>query len=275
MEPTVVVPVPPVIPAAPAPASAAPAPAPTAPPAGAPAPAAPAAAPVQPAPLNVDPPKPPPTPDAPDGTVVVEYSPTGDPGLDIALGFVGDRGFGPDRPEIQAAQKGDFAPLEAALKGMGDKAKGYERYLNVAKESYKRSTEKTKAQTEATTKAVTSAVGGVENWNAIHAWVVAEADDAQRAAINKALSGGEFLATAMARQLAELYKSSGKSTLPPKGVAKTTAAAEVSASGALSPEQFKAEVRKLEAKYGNRLMETEAYADIKARRLSWRPRQGA
>lgn len=221
----------------------------------------------EPAPLNVDPPAAPPTP-ALDENVEVLYNPTGDTGLDLALAFVGKLGYGPDRPEIQAAQKGDFAPLEAALKA-NPKAAGYDKFVTVAKESYKRTADKAKTTADAAQKAVIEAVGGVEKWNAVHAWVVAEADDAQKSDINAAFKQGGLAATAMARQLADLYAQSGASTQKPKGVVKATAsAAEPATSGVLDASAYKVEVRKLEAKYGYRLTETAEYQELSARRLA-------
>lgn len=260
------------VPAAPAPA---PADAPA--PAGAPAaPAPPSGAPV-PAPKpdgeGSPPPNfevaPPPTPDAPQD-VVVEYNPTGDTSLDLALQFVGERGFGPERDDMKAAMTGDFSKLEASLKALGDKAKGYERYLAAAKESFKR-TQETKAAREAQiVKTIEDAVGGAGNWKAIHAWVSAEADEGQKKEITAAFAAGSYAAAAMARQLADLYRQSGKSTLPPKSATQDSAAsAPASSGGAIDSTTFKLEMRKLEAKYGYRLTNTQEYADLVARRRAY------
>lgn len=229
----------------------------------------PAAAPaVQSAPLNVDTPKAPVVPD-PDESVVVQYNPTGDVGLDLALTFIGGLGMGPERPDVQAAQKGDFAPLEATLKGLGDKAKGYAPYLQAAKESYQRSTDTKKAKADKAEKLVHDAVGGVEQWNAIHAWVVAEADAEQKEAINAAFQAGGFAAEAMARQLKGLYDQSGQSNAKPKSPVKPGASAAGPAdSGHITRAEYKDEIRKLEAKFGNRLTETEEYSRLAARRLA-------
>lgn len=255
-------------------AAAAPAPQPGAAP-GTPAPtnvSAPPVAPAatgaeQPAPLNVDAPKAPVTPD-PEENVVVQYTSTGDAGLDIALDFVGRLGFGPERPEIQAAQKGDFAPLEATLKSLGDKAKGYEKFLSVAKESHGRVVASKKDKEDATTKAVVEAAGGVAQWNALQAWVVAEADNEQKTAINAAFSMGGFAAASMVRQLAQLFAQSGASKKV-AAVVKPTAGSETPAQGgALSKEAYKDGLRQLEAKYGSRMTETDAYKELSARRLA-------
>lgn len=234
-----------------------------------PAPApAPAVDPNQPAPLNVSAPAAPPTP-APEQSVIVQYTPTGDQGLDLALEFVGNLGFGPERAEIQAAQKGDFAPLEASLKALGDKAKGFEKFLGVAKDSHSRVVQSKQAKEKATLDAVVAAAGGVKEWNALQAWVVAEASDEQKAAINAAFAQGGFAAESVVRSLAQLYAQSGVSKNKPAAVVKPTAAGEpAKAEGALSASEYKAGVRALEAKYGYRLTETDEYKALSARRLA-------
>lgn len=237
------------------------------------APAAPAAALETPAPLSVTPPAAAPLPPVEENVEVV-YSPTGDSTLDLALGFVGRLGFGPERPEIKAATTGDFAPLAAALEKLGDKAKGYKPYLAAAKESHTRVVGQRKAAEDSTTKAVVEAAGGTAAWNAIHAWVVAEADDKQKAEINAAFAGGPTAAVAMTQYLANLYKQSGKSTLPPKGVVKPDAgnANGADSEGALSPQQFKDAMRTLEARFGSRTQSRPEYEDLRARRRAYQPK---
>ncbi len=209
-------------------------------------------------------------PEVPDGTVEVEYSPTGDAGLDLALTFIGRLGLGPEREDMKAAQAGDFTKIEATLKELGDKAKGYQPYLNAAKDSYKRRAADAQKSQEALSATVAKAVGGVEVWNAVHAWVSAEASPEQKAEINAAMKAGEFSATAMARQLAELYKQSGASNAAPKSAVQPNASAMPASGTALSPEQFKAEMRRLEAKYGYRLENTDEYKQAWARRLAFK-----
>lgn len=255
---------------APAPQQPAGSPAPQGQPAGAPA-GAPAQPEPTPAPLSVDPPAPPEPPKAPDAGVTVEYAPTGDSSLDLALAFVGERGFGPDRPEMKAASAGDFGPLEASLKALGDKAKGFERYLKAAKSSYEARGQATKAAAEKTQALVVETVGGAQAWNAIHAWVMANADDAERKQINAAWAAGGLAAKAMAKSLAEGYRSSGASTLPPKAAVKADAERGQAGPGdALTPAQYKAEIARITAKYGTRAQYTEEFASAQARRRAFR-----
>lgn len=203
----------------------------------------------------------------------MEYNPTGDTVLDLALKFVGDRGFGPERDDMKAAMQGDFSKLEASLKALGDKAKGYERYLSAAKESYSRTQKERETREANITATIEQSVGGKEAWKAIHAWVSTEADDVQKKEITAAFAAGPYAAAAMARTLADLFRQSGKSTLPPKGAVVANAASTTAEAGsALSPQQFKDEVRKLEAKYGYKLQSTDEYKDVVARRRAYQPK---
>lgn len=222
-------------------------------------------------PASFDTPKPPEKQDVPDGAVIVEYAPTGDAGLDLALQFVGELGFGPERADMKAAMAGDFSLLEKSLKELGPVAKGFERSIAVARDSYKRIIDGRKSKEDAVMEAITSAAGGVEQWNAVHEWVAAEASPEQKADITAAFKAGAFSAGAMARQLAEMYKASGKSTVAPKSAVKATASAVPDTTGgALSPQQYKEEVRRLETKYGYRLQDTDEYRNAVARRRLYR-----
>lgn len=203
----------------------------------------------------------------------MEYNPTGDEVLDLALTFVGNLGFGPEREDMKAAMTGDFSKLEASLKGLGDKAKGYERYLTAAKASYARNQDTRKQREAAIVKTIEDSVGGAENWKAIHAWVAAEADESQKKEITAAFAAGSYAAAAMARQLADLYKQSGKSTIPPKSAVQPNAGSNsAAAGGSLSPSQFKDRVRELEAKYGYKLQGTDEYKEAVAQRRAYQPK---
>lgn len=222
--------------------------------------AAPAAAPDTPAPLSLDPPAPPLTPAVPDG-VVIEYTPTGDAGLDVALAFVGQRGLGPEHPGIVAAQKGDFKPLEDALKALGDKAKGYAPYLAAAKQSYETISAKTKATTEATTKSVLEAVGGVANWNQVQAWAAANADPHEKAEVNAAFKAGGLAATAMAKTLFDMWKKSGAANVPPKQVAAESASPAANSNEMLDEKSYGRAYAALYQKLGRK---TAGSAELKA-----------
>jgi len=222
------------------------------------------------APLTLEDPPEPETPE-PDATVEVVYEPTGETGLDLALKFVGQRGFGPDHPGIVAAQKGDFKPLEEALKRLGDKAKGYQPYLKVAQESYERNAAVKQAEATKLQEAVVAAAGGVKEWNAIQAWAKANAEDSEKREINAALAAGPTVAGDMVKRLAEAYRMSGKSTNKPPSGLKEDASPGVPTSGALSPDAYKLALRELTAKVGaNRVGSTPEFKELTQRRQAYK-----
>ena len=101
-------------------------------------------------------------PTAPAATPAAEFEPTGDPGLDLALEFFASKGIGADHKALLAAQKGDFALLEATLSVMGDKAKGWEKFLALGKRSYETVKTQAEAKVTAAKKDIEDAVGGAE-----------------------------------------------------------------------------------------------------------------
>lgn len=259
--------------AAPASAPAAPAPAPAAP---APAPAAPAPAPV-PTPASFAPAPAPAAPGAPDKGVVVEYTPTGDHALDLALHFIGGLGFGPERPEMQAAMRGDLGPLSKSLEALGDRARGFERYVSAAKASFDAKVEREKGAQEAVTKLAVEEAGSIERWNSIHKWASEVADPGEKVQIDSALKAGGQAARAMVKYLSDLYAQSGLDKAPAKSPLKAGAAGAAPDSEALTAAEYQAEIRKLRTKYGNRLDEQPEYKELTRRRLATQrnERQGA
>lgn len=237
---------------------------------GKPDPAAPAgdAPKNEPAPPNLDD-KPEPTPPA-DDDVVVEYNPTGDAGLDLALKFVGELGFGPEREEIKAAVQGDFSKLEGALKSKGDKAKGYERYLAVAKESYAKTVAEQKAAVEKTTKAVYEAAGGEARWSALRDWVVQNADAREKAEINQALKAGPLAAQALVSKLSAMFAKSGQDKSAPKSVVNADAPRDGAGadSSPLSRQAFFSLQNELIRKYGQAAPSRPEYKSLLARRAA-------
>lgn len=240
---------------------AAPAPGQVTPPAAPATPADPAAA------LEIGKPAAPPPPPA--GAERVEYDPTGDAGLDLALEFVGNLGYGPDHPAIVAAQTGDFTALEADLKAKGDAAKGYERILQVAKTSYEHAAAKGKAEADATVKRVHEVVGGEANWKAIQAFATANADPAEAKQINAMFKAGGIQAEAAAQYLANAWRANGKA-VPPAAVVNPNAAPAAATLAPLSPREFAAESAKLYATLGGSFESSHEYKSLVARRRAFK-----
>ena len=201
----------------------------------------------------------------------VAYKETGDPGLDVALNFIGSMGLGPDHAAVIAAVDGDFTLLNATLEAMGDKAKGYQQFIALAKASHERAAVETAATQTAVTAAVNEAAGGADQWAAVKAWAGANADPAEKDAINAMLSAGPLQARAAAIMLAGLYADAGGTTVPPRTAASPNASPAANASGALSPADYATALRELRSGLGGRDLDSSPqYAALKARRLSWR-----
>ena len=201
---------------------------------------------------------------------VQSFDATGDAGLDLALEFIGKLGIGPDDDAIDAAQNGDFTKITERLKGMGDRATGFEKYLALAKASYEKNTATVKEQAAKLEALVHDAAGGKENWAKVKAWASANATDAERNEINRAFEAGGFAAKAAAERLATLYAKSGAAGH--KSAAKPNAgAAESAGTGALTAKQYQAEVMALQAKgKGRDVSGTAEYQALQARRLAGR-----
>lgn len=175
-----------------------------------------------------------------------EYSPTGDVGLDVALSFIGNLGFPAEHAAVQAATKGDFGPMEAAMKALGDRAAGYEKYLALAKTAYDTRTAAAKAKVDADEKAVYAAVGGKEVWDQVAAYTKANADEAEKVQIEAAMKAGGLQAQSMAVLLLKAYRQAHPQT---PGLVKSGASGASSPAGnTLSAVQYAEEVRKLRGK---------------------------
>lgn len=253
--------------AAPAPAGApvqAPAAAPVAPPAQAPA-APPAEAP-QGNGLELDTPAEEQAPAADAGPVV--YEPTGDPALDLALDFIGARGFGPDHPAVKAAEAGDFGPLKRALAGMGDKAKGYERFLALGEKAYADTKTKNDAAAAELRGKIHTAVGGEEVWNAARAWASTAASPEERAAINQAFQIGGPVAIAMAKELTSLFKANPNATKQPAAATSANAAGKPQSQPPLTGKAYAAEAAQLRAQLGYNFDTSPQYKALQDRRAA-------
>jgi hypothetical protein len=251
------------------------------------APAAPAAAPVTsapaapvtevttaaPAPVTEpqigDPPAAPPAaPVAPEAVAKFNYNPTGDVGMDMALGFVGNLGYSPDHPAMKSAMDGDFGPIKAALKALGAKATGWENHVALAEKADKDHRTTESARIAKDTANVHEAVGGEERWKAISTWAGKEATPEEKADVNNALKQGGITARLMAQWLAEKYNKAGGTTKVPAEVVKDGAKGAPAATGALSASAYAMEVQALRGKMGYKMDGSPQYAALQARRIA-------
>lgn len=192
-----------------------------------------------------------------------------DPGLTMALKFVGNLGITPDHPAMAAALQGDFGLLSAHLAALGPKATGHEAILNLAKQSWERHVANETSAREATREAVFSVVGGEEQWTAIKTWADANADPAEQEAINGMFKAGGLQAKMAAEFLRNRYSESTGAVVEPKSaVSPAQAAAPASNGGAISPAEFQAELTKLTRQYGARgVQSSPEYKALSQRRV--------
>lgn len=204
----------------------------------------------------------------------VVWEKTGDAGLDMALGFVGARGFGPQHPAVQAAIRGDFSLLKAELAGMGAKATGYEAYVTLAEKAYENDKARAETQEAMSVQAVHSAVGGDAAWAEIHQWAKANADPHERAEINAMMDAGPRQAKAAALYLKTLYENANGSVQAPASAVKPGASGHRSstAGGPITDaREYSRLVLELEKKVGKaNIQDSPEYHQLKQRRLAGR-----
>jgi hypothetical protein len=210
------------------------------------------------------------TPKAPEPEPEEELPDTGDPALDLALQFYAKAGIKADDPALIKAQAGDFTLLEAKLSVMGDKAKGWERFLALGKNAY------TAAKTQAETKAaaakadIVKVVGGDEEWNKVREWATVNASPEEKQAATDALRSGGIVAKAMAKYLHQAYQASAGTVKTPANAVKEGASGKPTADAPLTAAMYAKEVQALSAKLNGRLDGNPAYKNLQARRLAAR-----
>jgi len=170
--------------------------------------------PAQPVPPKTEPEK----PDAKaDDSGEIVYEQTGDPKLDLALGFFGKNGLDAEHPAIQAAAAGDFGLLEAHLASKNQP--GWQQYVALAKEAQANGV----AKAEASEKAVTDAVSGTlekhgvapEQWGEIVEWTRTNATEEERVELN-GLIATPLGAKAVTAYLIGLHREASGTEYAPK-----------------------------------------------------------
>lgn len=197
------------------------------------------------------------------------YDSTGDAGLDYALNFVGQQGYGPDHPAMIAAQSGDFSLIHAELAANG--VQGADAVLALAQKAYASFQAKHDESAAKLQAVAESAAGGKENWNVVRAWASQNATAEEKAAVNQALAQGGFIAEAVIKQLVTLYSQGN--TLPKDAASAVKPGATPSAgapTGPLTAQAYAEAVRVLHSKLGNRMTDSREYAELQAQRLAAR-----
>lgn len=259
--------------AAAAPAAPAATTAPAAPPAGAPAAPAPPAVPAAPVALGDAPAapalpaaigEPAAAPAAPAAPQSIAYEPTGNVGLDVALGFFGKAGLAPESAEMKAAVNGDFTLLKATL---ATQAKpGWEQHVALAEKAHADITAADAAKKAADRGRIVAAAGGEENWTKVQAWATANAEPAERDAVNAALGQGGLVAAAMAEWLSNKYAAAAGTVVNPKEAAPGGGAPGAGARQGLSAREYTDAVAKLNIKLRGNLNGSPEYAALQQQR---------
>ncbi len=194
------------------------------------------------------------------------WTPTGDHGLDVAMGYFASLGLSEDSPEIQEAGAGNFAYLKAKLATMGDKAKGFEAYLNLAESSYKAFTEGNAAREAERVKLIVDELGGEEQAEAIRKWADENAEPDERAALQSMFKAGGATAKIAAFFLKSQYAGASGTSVQGADAAAGAQAAPMAATGPLTRASYTAELNKLRAQFGDaNVGNTKEYAALRQR----------
>lgn len=176
----------------------------------------------------------------------------GDNGLNIAADyFVNTLGLDLEGRELTEAAKGNFHLLEAKLEVLGEKAKGSGPMLKLARESIERVQTQAKEKHSAIVTAVHAAVGGEANWKAVQQHARTSLSTTEMAEAQNALNAGGLLATAMAQLLLSRARSNPAVSVTGAPITEgTPVGVNLAGVAPLSPGEYKAEYKKLLAKYG-------------------------
>lgn len=240
------------------------------------APAAPVVEPVAPvvpatAALPIDPVTPPVAPSEPAAPSGEAFEPTGDAGLDLAASWVQGLGIAADDPAIIAAlEDGNFDFIKAKLASLGDKARGWEQYMALAEKGMGNLKAAATAQANETLGVIHEVVGGAEAWEPIKAWATANAEPAEKEAINSMFEAGGLQARAAASLLNSMYQQASGTVVEPMAATTAAPANSKGTTSALSPSEYAAELNKLATKIGShRLDASPEYAALRSRRLAF------
>lgn len=199
----------------------------------------------------------------------VQYEPTGDVGLDMALDFVGKSGVDIDHPAMKAAINGDFTLLKATLAAKG--VSGWEQFVALGEAAYARENAAATAKNEAIREAVYKEAGGKEEWAAVQQWASDNATPEEKAEVNAMLNQGGLASKAAVRHLVEAYSRANNVTVEPRdGTASASRGSPAGDNAPLSPRAYSDAVQQLNAKLGGRLEGSREYQVLQARRSAYR-----
>lgn len=198
----------------------------------------------------------------------IQYEPTGDAGLDYALGFLAKAGIDAEDPALIAASNGDFGLLEAILAQKG--IPGWEQAINLGKQAQQRMA----SQRDELAQAVTDSVLGVAeafgaDWEEVAQWGRENATPEEAEAINAMFAAGPFQAKVAAHYLISNYQKSPEIDVPPRKLAIKEDAVSTPVNNSnntpLNRKEFAQETAKLYKKYGDAYTGSQEYKALAAR----------
>ena len=219
-------------------------------------------------PKPVVPPATPAVPEVVEGEVA--YEPTGDPGLDLALSFVGKAGIASDHPAMVKASEGDFSILKATLAAKG--VQGWEQFVALGEQAYAKAQADTEAKSKALREAVHKEAGGAEQWAAVQQWAGANATAEEKAEINSLLNQGGLQAKLAVQYLVGAYGRANNVTQSPKDPTANASRGGLPApdTAPLGPREYADAVRSLNNKLNGRLDGSKEYEQLQRRRAAYR-----
>lgn len=200
----------------------------------------------------------------------VEFEPTGDVGLDMALAFIGKQGIANDHPALVAATNGDFSILKATLAQKG--AAGWEQFVALGEAAYARTTAEAAKKAEVARETVYKEAGGKEEWLAVQTWASANATPAEKQEINDLLNKGGLAAKGAVKYLVDTYNRANNVVVNPRDAAGGASRGGIPApaNAPLSARDYATEVQKLNYKLGGRLDGNPEYTKLQQRRAAFR-----
>lgn len=225
----------------------------------APAPAAPEPQ----APVAPEAPEAPPAPEAGEP----EYEPSGDPGLDYAVSFLGKAGYDNDHPAIEAAVNGDFGLLRADLATKG--IAGWEQAVALAERAYETAQTKAAETAAAVQESVTLVAESLGvDWEAAVEYARETATPEEVETINR-LFEDPYTAKMAALWVSNAYANNPNTSAPPARQPvrpESVPADNAGGGGTITRAEFASEAGKLHKKFGDSYNTTPEYRAL-ARRL--------
>lgn len=197
---------------------------------------------------------------------VIEYEPTGDTGLDMALEFVGKAGLRGDHPAMVAAAEGDFTILRATLAARN--IPGWEQFVKLGEDAYTRTKDKESKASAALTNLVHVEAGGKDQWQAVQAWAGQNATPEEKAQVNALLNQGGLAAKGAVKYLVDAYTRANNVVIEPKDATANAGRGNGGGSdtGPLSAKDYATAVQQLNVKLNGRLEGSKEYEALQRRR---------